>query len=253
MGLVYSPSYVDGLNVTLDWYDIRISNSISAITSDDVLDDCYLRGIGSACAAFQRDANGQVINLVHTLTNRGRTETEGYDFGFTYRLPKFTIGSFTLRTDTNYVSKFNTELGGDNPTIYSVGQYSTWRVRSNVSLDWDYKNFGATWGLRYYSGLKEDCVFNVNGGPECDLPDYVSPGQGITPKRSTGAIAFNDASVRWTAPWNGTFSLGVNNIFNREGPLYYTASSNSIGNSGFVYNPSYDNGRFFYLRYNQKF
>ncbi|HKT29609.1 hypothetical protein, partial [Dyella sp.] len=50
-----------------------------------------------------------------------------------------------------------------------------------------------------------------------------------------------------------TVRLGVNNIFDRVGPLFYNATSNTIGNSGFVYNPSYDYGRFVYLRYNQKF
>lgn len=253
LGLVYSPSYVDGLNVTLDWYNIRINNIISAVTPNDVLDDCYLRGVQSACGQFHRDANGQVVDLSYELQNRGRLETEGYDFGFTYRLPRFSFGEFRITSDTNYVSKYNQMLGGDTPTVYSAGQYSTWRVRSNANLDWTYGNFGATWGIRYYSGLKEDCAFDLDGGSECNLPNYVTPGVGVTPKRQVGAIAFNDLSVRWTAPWNGTFSVGANNVFNRKGPLFYTASSNAIGNSGFVYNPSYDYGRFFFVRYNQKF
>ena len=253
LGLVYSPSYIDGLNVSLDWYNIRINNIISAVTPDDVLDDCYLRNVSSACGQFTRDANGQVSGLSYALQNRGRLENEGYDFNLTYRLPKFSFGDFRVSLDTNYVSKYNLMQGGDTPTTYSVGQYSTWRVRSNASLDWNYGNFGATWGIRYYSGLKEDCAFDFDGGSECNLPNYVTPGVGLTPKRQVGAIAFNDLSVRWTAPWNGTFSIGANNVFNRKGPLFYTASSNVIGNSGFVYNPSYDYGRFFYVRYNQKF
>ena len=253
LGLVYSPSYIDGLNVSLDWYNIRINNIISSVTPDDVLDDCYLRNVSSACGQFTRDANGQVSGLSYALQNRGRLENEGYDFGVVYRLPKFSFGEFRLSLDTNYVSKYNQMFGGDTPTSYDVGQYSTWRVRSNANLDWNYGNFGATWGIRYYSGLKEDCAFDFDGGSECNLPNYVTPGVGLTPKRQVGAIAFNDLSVRWTAPWNGTISIGANNVFNRKGPFFYTASSNVIGNSGFVYNPSYDYGRFFYVRYNQKF
>ena len=253
LGMVYSPSYIDGLNMSLDWYNIRINNIISSVSPNDVLNDCYLRSMASACGQFTRDANGQVTGLSYTLENRGRLETEGYDFNITYRLPKLSFGSFRVSLDTNYVSKYNQMLGGDNPTIYSVGQYSTWRVRSNANLDWTYGNFGATWGIRYFSGLKEDCVFDFTGGSECNLPNYVTPGVGMTPKRQVGAIAFNDLSLRWTAPWNGTFSVGANNVFNHKGPFFYTASSNVIGNSGFVYNPSYDYGRFFYLRYNQKF
>jgi iron complex outermembrane receptor protein len=248
LGVVYSPSYVDGLNVSLDWYNIRIRNIISSVTSNDVLNDCYLRNVSASCGLFKRDANGQVIDLTHTLTNRGQLETEGYDLSVSYRLPKFSFGQFRLNLDANYVDKYNQTLGS-GVTQYSAGQYSTWRIRSNANLDWSYGDFGATWGIRYYSGLKEDCVFAA----ECNLPDYVSPGVGITPKRQVGGIAFNDVSVRWTAPWQGTFSIGANNVFNRTSPIFYTASSNSIGNSSFVGNPSYDIGRFWYVRYNQKF
>lgn len=252
LGFVYSPSYVDGLNLSLDWYNIRITNVITSVTSNDVLDDCYLRGIQSACGLFSRDTNGQVVGLVHTLSNRGKLETEGYDLSLTYRLPKFSFGQFRVNLDTNYVSKYNQTLS-NGVISYNAGQYSTWRIRSNANLDWTYGDFGATWGIRYYSGLKEDCSFDLAGGPECNLPNYVSPGQGVTPKRQVGGIAFNDLSVRWNAPWNGTFSVGANNVFDRKSPIFYTASSNTIGNSSFVGNPAYDIGRFWYVRYNQKF
>jgi iron complex outermembrane recepter protein len=253
MGLVYSPSWTNGLNVSLDWYNIRINNLISAVSPDDVLDDCYLRNIQAACTQFKRDpVTHQVVDLVHTLTNRGKLETEGFDLGISYRLPT-AFGRFAFSTDANYVTKYYIDQGGDSPIDYENGVYSNWRMRNTSSLDWSYGNFGATWTVRYYSGLKESCVGYILGTPACNLPDHYSPGLGTDPMRKVGAIAFNDLQARWTAPWKGTISLGVNNIFDRKGPLFYTASSNSIGNSGFVYNPSYDYGRFVYLRYNQKF
>jgi iron complex outermembrane receptor protein len=252
LGVVYSPSYVDGLNLSLDWYNIRIKNEISSVTASDVLDDCYLRNVQASCGQFKRDANGQVVGLSHTLTNRGHLETEGYDFNLAYRLPKFSFGQFKLNLDANYVSKYDETLGS-GVVKHDAGMYSTWRIRSNTSLDWSYGDFGATWAVRYYSNLKEDCVYDKAGGAECNLPNYVAAGVGITPKRQVGGIAFNDLSVRWTAPWNGTFSVGANNIFDRKSPIFYTASGNSVGNSNFVGNPSYDIGRFWYVRYNQKF
>lgn len=253
IGMVYSPAAIEGLNVSLDWYNIRIRNLITAVTPDDVLDDCYLRNVESACGQFTRNPiTHQVEDLLYLMTNRGALETEGYDFGINYRF-NTPIGKFSFSTDANYVSKYTIDQGGDYPIEYDNGIYSSWRIRDTSSLDWSNGNFGATWTIRYYSGLKESCAGYIIGTPLCNLPDYYSPGVGITPMRKVGAIAFNDLQVRWTAPWKGTISLGVNNIFNRVGPLFYTASSNAIGNSGFVFNPSYDYGRFVYLRYNQKF
>ncbi|MCT7085137.1 TonB-dependent receptor, partial [Salmonella enterica] len=63
LGLVYSPHYVDGLDMTLDYYDIKITNVITAIDANYVLDQCYQYSVQEFCSAFQRDANGQVVNL----------------------------------------------------------------------------------------------------------------------------------------------------------------------------------------------
>ncbi len=54
--------------------------------------------------------------------------------------------------------------------------------------------------------------------------------------------------MRWTAPWNGTIAVGANNVFNKQPPIMYTAP-----NSQYSYYGGFDIGRFYYLRYTQKF
>ena len=222
LGLVYSPQFVQGLDVSLDWYNIRIKNLISGISSDNVLDDCYLRGIAASCGLFQRDANGQVVNLSHTLANKGWLETEGYDFTLNYRLPKFAIGQFVLHLDSNYLVKYNANAGSGAPTEFDAGNYSIWRNRTNANLDWSLGNFGVNWGVRAYSNLKETCAYDKAGGAACDLPNHYTPGVGVTPMRTVGGIVFNDLQLRWSAPWQATFSLGANNVFNRKGAAFFS-------------------------------
>jgi iron complex outermembrane receptor protein len=53
-GLVYSPSWISGLDLSLDWYRIHIKNAITADTLTAQLDDCYIRGIASRCSFFTR-------------------------------------------------------------------------------------------------------------------------------------------------------------------------------------------------------
>src|SRR6185312_2688911 len=64
LGLVYSPSYIPGLGLTLDWYQIKLDNIISPVTMNDVLQECY-QGVQSYCSRFTRDAQGQVFDM-HT-------------------------------------------------------------------------------------------------------------------------------------------------------------------------------------------
>ncbi len=55
LGLVWSPTFAEGLNIALDWWKIRIDNTIVADHPNDILRDCYELGIAERCGSFTRD------------------------------------------------------------------------------------------------------------------------------------------------------------------------------------------------------
>ena len=253
LGLVYSPSWVEGLDLSLDWYRIRINNAITGDTTTDQLEDCYVLGVASRCNLFQRSpSTGVVVNALRGGRNAGWTETEGYDFGVNYRLPQFSFGRFAIHWNTNYVDYLNTKADNvdTTPVEPNTSFFGNFRVRSNLGLDWTLGDFGATWTARYYSSIKEPCSFdNVpGGGPECNMPDYIGSDSVATRLNHTGANTFHDLQFRWNAPWNATISVGANNVFDHVGPNLYSSP-----NSQYSYYGGFDIGRFYYVRYNQKF
>ena len=64
----------------------------------------------------------------------------------------------------------------------------------------------------------------------------------------TGSNTFHDLQFSARLPWNATASLGANNITNHLGPIMYTAP-----NSSFPYYGGFDIGRFWYVKYQQRF
>ncbi|HEY0506195.1 MAG TPA: hypothetical protein VGD42_22135, partial [Lysobacter sp.] len=89
---------------------------------------------------------------------------------------------------------------------------------------------------------------DVNGN---GIWDGEAGGDGFTVvaanEHHVGASTFHDASLYWNAPWNAKVTVGINNIFDKNPPIAYTAFANS-------FDPQYDvPGRFFYFRYSQKF
>src|SRR5690606_11010502 len=125
-----------------------------------ILDDCYIYNISERCAGIVRGADSSITFMRYGLTNKGFTETEGFDFGVNYRLPEFSFGRFGVRWDTTYTSKYDQKADNvaDTPVVGYVGTPGLFRVRSNLSLDWDLGSFGATWTTRYFSGMKETCT-----------------------------------------------------------------------------------------------
>ena len=250
LGAVYSPSYIPGLDLTLDWYAIRINNEIQAISAQYVVNQCYLYGSSQYCGQFGRDATThQITTLSRGNANLGHISTKGYDFSASYRFPETRFGRFASRLDSNYVSEFQSQSGPGATVVNSIGIIPQYRVRANLSTSWERGSFGATWRLRYFGALRDECYSKT----ECNQPNYRSPSWpfGVGANRK-GAIAYNDVSGRWNAPWNATFTIGVNNLFDKKpSPLY---SAKDLGYNGAVgFDPELDIDRYIYVSYQQKF
>ncbi|NUO72358.1 MAG: TonB-dependent receptor, partial [Frateuria sp.] len=197
---------------------------------------------------FTRGANGQVYSLNRGNANLGAIETKGYDFVAHYRLPEFSFGKFAVTLDTTYLESYNQQSASGAPYDTYAGTWSYPRVKGNLSLDWSLGDFGATWGLRYQGAFRDAC-WDASAGIECNQPNYTSPTWGVIGANRKGAIVFNDAQVRWNAPWNASISVGVNNVFNRRPPVTYSVSNSDASS----YDPALDLTRYFYVGYNQKF
>ncbi|PTA72586.1 MULTISPECIES: TonB-dependent receptor [unclassified Stenotrophomonas] len=246
IGIVWSPGFLSGFNTSLDWWNIRIDNTIVADSPTDLLNDCYLRGIESRCVGFTRNANGNITQLDFALRNAGYVETEGFDFDVNYRF-ETGFGNFTTSLQNTYVTKNEIKSDNtDNPPTQRNGFEGNFRLRSNLTVNWQLDNLSISWTARYYSGTKEDCYFD----DRCTLPNFSSPdtlGQ-ITPKNELGSNTFHDLQVSYNLPWNATVAVGANNVFD-----HWSAPAYAQPNSGYSYYGGYDIGRFVYMKYQQKF
>ncbi|HDS1103743.1 TonB-dependent receptor [Stenotrophomonas maltophilia] len=247
-GLVWSPRWVQGLDLSLDWYKYEISDMIIADSVDRILRDCYVLGNADRCSSVTRAADGHVSAITYGTANLGKMKTEGYDLGVKYRLPELAIGQFSIDWTTSYTSKYDEQgqnSAGNNIMIGRVSEPGLFRVRSNLGVNWQYGDFGVNYTARYYSGMKESCISLDDGW--CDAPNHMANGES-DPLRHTGSNTFHDLQVSWKAPWDATVALGANNVFDHKGSLQYSAP-----NSAFAYYGGFDVGRFLYMKYTQRF
>ena len=248
-------------------------------SAQSLIDRCYVLGDANACrqSRITREPSGPVSSFFSgNLNLPDGVETEGYDFRVRYRLGS-SFGNFEWDWNTTYTSYFG-ELGepdrsecpGGSAVIQQrsycvggaaqgnvIGTYEAfdprWRVRSNLVTKWSYGDWGATVGVRYYSALDENCSgpASVGYADLCSDPTAVdSNGDGfadILAENRIGSRTYVDLQATWDAPWNGRIALGVNNAFDRDPPIAYSAAQNS-------FDPQYPiPGRFWYIQYSQKF
>jgi iron complex outermembrane recepter protein len=263
LGFVYSPSWLQGFDISLDWWKIDIEDAIFTPTGGDIVNDCIRAGNQAYCDLFTRNVTGAIDTLLAVPTNIGVQETEGYDMTIGYRLPENAFGKFSFVWDVSYTSTFFSDIDGNG--VYeefsedgnTVGEYSQnangWRIRSNLAARWEKGDWGATWNTRYYDNQDEDCQTFVDYGYSflCSDPNrFVLDDDGVITadaQNRLGSTTYHDASLFWQAPWNAKVTVGVNNVFAKEPPRSVQAFANS-------FDPQYEvPGRFVYLRYTQKF
>ena len=118
IGAVWSPSFAEGLNLALDWWKIRITETIVQDTPTAILNDCYVQGIASRCSPtlFTRDpVLGHVNFMSFGNRNAGYRKVEGFDFDVSYRF-KTDVGDFSVVSNSTYtVSDFN--LSTNDPRV----------------------------------------------------------------------------------------------------------------------------------------
>lgn len=266
IGAVWSPGFLEGFNVAVDWWKIRIQDTIVADSPNQILNDCYVQGIASRCstALFTRDpALGYINFLSFGGRNAGYRKTEGFDFDVAYRLRTDNWGNFSFASNSTYTVRDITIATNDpRYPLSSVGFANFFRLRSNFNASWERGAFGVSWIARYYSGMKESCTYFVPGSTEPNLecneitfaptgafvPGTTTPASSLSRRRVVGSNTFHDLQLRWQAPWNATVAIGANNVFNHVGPVMYTQPSANVSYYG-----GFDIGRFLYMRYTQRF
>ncbi|HEY0504109.1 MAG TPA: TonB-dependent receptor [Lysobacter sp.] len=260
LGFVYNPSWLEGFDISLDWWKVEIENAISRPEAQFILDKCYAGTAGEQaiyCGLYSRDPAypgdpNIITHLKMPLLNLASYDVEGWDMTVHYKLPETSFGKFSVTWDSTYTSNWSTKATADSEEEQRQGLYLSrdpyWRIKSNLYLDWTYGDFGATWGMRYKSGLDEVCPFGADDEEiaYCSDPNRRTA-TGPAPRNYLGAVTYHDIQVRYNTPWNATVSVGANNVFDKEPPLALTAPYNQ-------FDPQYDlPGAFYYLQYRQRF
>ena len=86
IGAVISPPFLEGLNLTIDYYEIKIEDAIDQLSAQQVVNSCFrtLDNDSDACRSINRFPNGQIDFVSATLKNIATLEASGLDFQADY-------------------------------------------------------------------------------------------------------------------------------------------------------------------------
>ncbi len=249
-GVVVQPRWVDNLSLTVDFYHIDVTNSISTIGGGTILAGCYSGNTNqnaAYCNLIQRDPNSGLISTVYDLNNNvGGDRTAGIDFGAQYMIPT-NAGRFNVSFDGTYLAYYDRTLA-DGTIIHARGTYDLGVYPSfkfNTAVNWAFKKFGAGLDMRFIGSFKE--CGNTSGVAGGDGLCYVSDQY----SRQVASYAAFDTYVSYsTKNWTGktSVSVGINNLTDQRPAVIYDGFLAASDASTYDYM-----GRYFYARLTQSF
>lgn len=216
-GVVWTPSYIEGLTVTLDVYDIEITDAITFIANQTVINNCVDSEGGPSptfCSQVQRDPEtNQLVSVSSGYLNAASLETRGYELDINYRtnldrwgLPGSLASSLFVNYLDRYVSfEFQDQPELDNRNEGQVGDPS-WQFR--FSNNYRYEDWAFNWTARY---IDRSALYNVT--PRLEARENIAPAY-------VGSITTHDLSATYYFNENLTLNAGVRNVFDKVPPGY---------------------------------
>jgi iron complex outermembrane receptor protein len=156
-GAVFTPSFIPGLEASVDYFNITIAHEIGSITAQNTADLCYLQGIQQYCSnityidgtAATPTYNGKGISTILLVPfNFAKQKNEGIDFDITYHLPLEDMdwfgkvpGDLTLHAlATDYMRDYTND--GVNPPadvagVNASGGVPSWIFRVSATYHTD--------------------------------------------------------------------------------------------------------------------
>ena len=221
VGFVATPSFIPGLNLTVDYFDITIEKQIGTLAQQTVLENCLDTGDPTFCSLVNRGNGGTLWAnpsgfIIALNQNTGSLETRGVDIVAGYQVDLGDLGannagslSFDLVATWLDELVFNNlgEAAKDCAGTYGGGCSSIlqtpnpeWRHKFRATWDTPWQDISLSGSWRYFSS-----VDLFGGGAEIN--------------QTLDEQHYFDLAGVWQVRENARFNLGVNNIFDNDPPL----------------------------------
>ncbi len=259
LGGVIAPRFIPRFSVTIDYFNIKIKDLISAPAQNDILNGCYQVALNPSqtpnafCQLIRRNpltgslnGAGETPGVILGSSNLGRLETAGIDLGFNYTLP---IGSNALKfafngtwLDYYHVQGTPNSINRDCTGVYSTSctnPRAEWKWNARVGYQVGPVDMSLLW--THVSSVKVE-PFNATAITPLSTPQFGGPNPANVFDAYERIKAYNyfDLALRFNAAENFEMGLLVENLFDKKPPLVGATIGGTAFNNGNTFPTIYD-------------
>lgn len=226
-GVVISPSFLPGFDVSVDYYDLKIKGAIATQGLNDVVNECEAsNGTSPTCALIDRplpfsdrSAANYPTSVSLITQNISFLRTSGVDVAMTYRT-RVGAGNLLIRAYANYLDRYKTQTNSIAPVIDYAGH------GVNSQTGYAYPKFKGSLSANYTNGgltlfVQESMIGKVTIGNLKNDPTSFYAVPAIDP------VFYTDATVsyKFDSVASPELFLTATNLFDRKPPLVAAAAA----------------------------
>ena len=207
LGAVFTPTFLPGFNLSVDYYNIKLKDAITSLGAQDVISNCAA-GNTALCSQIERNAAGAPTTIYTTYINLAEYRTKGVDIEATYTLPLSKVsnglgGTMRFRGLATYVPEVIINDG--NSTVDRAGDvgdnvnFGTPHWRATGAITYTSSNVSIDARVRYVGGGQFNHMLNLANN-------------------AIGSRTYVDLGAQVNVD-KFTLFANVNNLFDRDPPL----------------------------------
>jgi len=234
VGIVFTPTFLDGLYVSLDYFDISLDDAIAQLGggAQNTLNLCYFTvrdATSDFCQAVNRDPNTGAIRVPYSLdvlqANIGGLDTSGFDlqvrYGFDMGFGMEGSSRLDITSAWTYTDEFTVTPMQATPTNKNecVGAYGSTcgepipEYKGNTRVSWTTGPLGVSLRHRYVDAVTSDryLVPVRQGLPPPNLLAMTNPKLDVK--------NYIDLSFTYDFGDKVEVFAGINNLFDEDPPI----------------------------------
>jgi len=246
-GFVYTPTKVRSLNLSVDYYNIRVDDYISTVDPTLILNQCLTTGNSFYCGLIHRNSKTGILYgtdgyIISTNVNTGYLQTSGIDINANYTLDTETLFNKNLGR-VNFAFMGTSLLEQITEPLPGLGTYDckglfgptcgnpnpAWRhtLRTTWTLPWVDASLSVNWRHLDPVKLSSNTDNSYLAGTTSTLNSQIK------------AYDYIDLAASYKFASRYTVRASINNLFDKDPPAIASDVLSGTGN-GNTYASTYD-------------
>ncbi|GIL39930.1 TonB-dependent receptor domain-containing protein [Roseiterribacter gracilis] len=236
-GVVLTPTFVPGLTITADWWNVKIRDAIATLAFQNIVNNCVdAQSLSNPfCSSVIRGPDLNIQNVLVQQLNIARYQARGLDMQITYSTPLSRFGApsawgnFTFDFLGSYLSKktFEPSPSDQSLTNRDAGELPDPKLKFRIQGIYEVGQWQFTWTTNYLGHMELNNEAFIEDAFPHTVPDY------------------------WLHSIRGQYDFGkyqvfggVNNLANKEPPYIPATYLGTGATTGSIYD---NRGRFFFM------